>query len=188
MRPIMFLGAICAGLAACASTPYQPQDERGYGYASQALSADSYTVVFIGNSATPLPQVRDFALLHAAQLGASLGFAYLSVEDDKSGSIMLGSGRRSAQPVPAGPTPSTSNRMDGGPSMYSGGAASAGGYGGSISYGGGGPSASPAYAAALKVRFSATGEETSGHPAQSIQTLLEQLSTKYALQLSKPAG
>lgn len=188
MRPSIVLCLICATLVACASTPYQPQDDRGYGYAEQALSVDTYTVVFIGNSATPLSQVRDFALLQAAQLGASLGFAYLSVEDDKSGSIMLGSGRRSARPVPDGPTPSISNRMDGGPTMYSGGASGAGGYGGSITYGGGGPSASPAYAAALKVRFSATGEGSPGHPAQSIQALLEQLSTKYSVALSKPGG
>lgn len=185
MRRIILLWALLATLAGCASTPYQPQDDRGYGYAEQALSADSYTVVFIGNSATPLPQTRDFALLHAAQLGASLGFAYLSVQEDKSGMIMLGSGRRSMQPYAQNPNQPPSGRMDGGPNMsYS---SSAGGSGGSRAFGGG-ASGSPAYACALKVRFSATGDGAPGHPAQSIQALLEQLSARYALQLSNPSG
>lgn len=165
-------------LAACAATPFQPQDDRGYGYAEQKLAPDSYTVMFLGNSATPQAQACDFAALRAAQLGKSQGFTYLRILDDRHGAIMLQNGRANTPAYPENGNPPVSSRMDGGPTMTYGAAA---GYGGSLNLGGRISGGMPAYACVLKVQYSDKPGGDARPSAQAIQSLLDDLSAKYAL-------
>jgi len=172
-------------LAGCAATPYQPTNSNGYGYADQKLSSDTYTVVFVANSATDQQQVDDFALLHAAELGAAQGYAYMSVTNKKSGTFMLAPPRATS----GGYMPSTSSggqasgmgmmRMSGGGAY--GGSGSGGASSADYSGGGSSPSASPARACSLTVRFSAEPVDASGKPAQQIQSLVAKLKAEYGL-------
>jgi hypothetical protein len=172
-------------LAGCAATPYQPTNSNGYGYADQQLSRDTYTVVFVANSATNQQQVDDFALLHAAELGAAQGYAYMSVTNKKSGIFMLAPPRATSGSY----MPSTSSggqasgmgmmRMSGGGAY--GGSGYGGGSGPDYSAGGSSPSANPARACSLTVRFSADSADASGKPAQQIQPLVAKLKAEYGL-------
>lgn len=172
--PLLLLGA-------CAATPYQPVNANGYGYVDQE-AADVCDVVFVANSATSLPQTRDFALLRAAEIGAAAGYRYLSVKQDKSGTIMVGSARSSGAYAAVGDTGSTQGSgmgMGMGMGMYGGGMGSYGG-GGSLPTGSNGGGGTPAHAAVLSVRFSKDG----GDGAEEIAALLTRLRVQYKL----PAG
>lgn len=172
--PLLLLGA-------CAATPYQPVNANGYGYVDQEAAAGACDVVFVANSATSLQQTRDFALLRAAEIGAAAGYRYLSVKQDKSGTIMVGSGRSSgayAAVGDAGFTQSSGMGM-GGMGMYGGGMGSYGG-GGSLPTGSNGGGGTPAHAAVLSVHFSKDG----GDGAEEIAALLTRLRAQYKL----PAG
>ena len=163
-------------LAACAATPYQAPDPHGYGYQEQRLTDDRYDVMFVGNTATSEQQVADLALLHAAELGAARGYAYMEVSDQKAGIITLAG--RDGLATPSLPMP---NARDAGMSM-----GGSGGYGNTAttpqsytvnSSGGGG---NPARACVLRVRFYKQGE-AAGSSAQDIQALLIRLSTEYGV-------
>lgn len=172
--PLLLLGA-------CAATPYQPVNANGYGYVDQEAAADACDVVFVANSATSLQQTRDFALLRAAEIGAAAGYRYLSVKQDKSGTIMVGSGRSGGAYAPTGNAGSTqsSGMGMGGMGMYGGGMASYGG-GGSLPTGSNAGGGTPARAAVLSVHFSKDG----GDGAEEIAALLARLRAQYKL----PAG
>ena len=167
-------------LAACAATPYQASDPRGYGYQEQRLTGELYDVMFVGNTATSEQQVADLALLHAAELGAAQGYAYLTVADRKGGIITL-AGRNG----PATPDLPMPNARDAGMSMGMGGS---GGYGNTAttpasytvnSSGGGG--GNPARACVLRVRFYKQGERVSDPTVQDIQALLTRLRGEYGV-------
>lgn len=176
-------------LAACAATPYQPSGADGYGYSDEQDGADAYTVVFVANSATPEQQVRDFALLHAAELGASLGYAYMQVSEDKSGIIMLnGRGGSSTGATTSAAIPSAGG---GGSRMGMSGGYGGGGYGGNGNGGGysvnaaaGGGTA--ARAAFVKVRFFNHAADASGDTAQPISSLVARIRAGYALPVPAP--
>lgn len=172
--PLLLLGA-------CAATPYQPVNANGYGYVDQEDAAGACDVVFVANSATSLQQTRDFALLRAAEIGAAAGYRYLSVKQDKSGTIMVGSGRSSGAYAAVGDASFTqsSGMGMGGMGMYGGGMGSYGG-GGSLPTGSNGGGGTPAHAAVLSVHFSKDG----GDGAEEIAALLTRLRAQYKL----PAG
>lgn len=171
---------VALALSACAATPYQASDPRGYGYQEQRLTADRYDVMFIGNTATSEQQVADLALLHAAELGAAQGYAYLAVSDHKAGIITLAS--RGGVATPSLPMP---NARDTGMSMGMGGS---GGYGNTAttpqsytltSSGGGG--GNPARACVLRVRFYKQGDGITDASTQDLQALLTQLRGEYGV-------
>ncbi len=165
-------------LLACAATPYQASDQHGYGYQEQRLTDDRYDVMFVANTATSEQQVEDFALLHAAELGAAQGYAYLAVSDHKRGIITL-AGRGAGPGVPDLPMP---NAHDSAMSMNMGKGGSAG-YGNSttdsLSYTANSSSGgNPARACVLQVRFYKQGEAAASS-AQDIQALLTRLRGEY---------
>lgn len=167
-------------LMACAATPYQASDPRGYGYQEQRLTDDRYDVMFVGNTATSEQQVADLALLHAAELGAAQGYAYLSVSDRKAGVITLAG--RGGVATPSLPMP---NARDTGMSM---GMGRSGGYGNTAttpqSYtvnSSGGGSGNPARACVLRVHFYKQGERVSDASAQDLQALLTRLRSEYGV-------
>lgn len=172
--PLLLLGA-------CAATPYQPVNANGYGYVDREAAVDACDVVFVANSATSLQQTRDFALLRAAEIGAAAGYRYLSVKQDKSGTIMVASGHGGGTYAPPGNAGSTqgSGMGMGGMGMYGGGMASYGG-GGSLPTGSNGDGGTPAHAAVLSVHFSKDG----GDGAEEIAALLTRLRAQNKL----PAG
>ncbi len=68
-------------LAACAtSTPYQPQDRFGFGYAEQLLETDRYRVSYSGNSSTTRETVETYLLYRAAELTLETGNDYFIVQ------------------------------------------------------------------------------------------------------------
>ena len=179
------LASILLLLAGCAATPYQPANAEGYGYAVQQDAGDAYTVMFVANTATSEQQAKDFALLRAAELGASLGFTYIKVADSKSGIIMLAGHSTAAG---GGNIPSTAPSAGGGGygmnGMKMGGGYGGGSYAGNGSAGGyniGSSSAggNPARAGVVKVRF--LKQLADGDSAQPIQPLVARLRSAYAL-------
>lgn len=167
-------------LTACAATPYQASDPHGYGYQEQQLTAELYDVMFVANTATDAAQVEDLALLHAAELGAARGYAYLAVMDRKAGVIMLAGRSGPAQPNFQSTMPSG---RDAGMTMSMGmGRSGAGGYGNTNPYmnssSGGG---NPARACVLRVRFYKQGEAASASSTQDIQVLLTRLRGEYGV-------
>lgn len=177
-------------LAACAATPYQPSGTDGYGYSDAQDAADAYTVVFVANSATPEQQVRDFALLHAAELGASRGYAYMKVSEDKSGIIML-NGRGGSSPGATTPAaiPSaggSGSRMGMGMSGGYGGGYGGNGNGGGYSVNAAASGGTPARAAFVKVRFFTQAPAAAGDAAQPITSLVARIRAEYALPVLAP--
>lgn len=169
-------------LVACAATPYRPVNANGYGYVDRSAAADTCNVLFVANSATSLQQTRDFALLRAAEIGAAAGYRYLSVKQDKSDTIMVGSGRSGGAYAPSGSAGSTqSSAMGmGGMGMYGGGMAGYGG--GNLPTGSNGGGGTPAHAALLSVLFS----KGRGDDTEEISALLARLRAQY--QLSDGSG
>jgi len=169
-------------LAGCAATPYQPANADGYGYAEQKNADDSYTVVFVANTATSEQQAKDFALLRAAELGASLGYAYIKVADSKSRVIMLnGHGGSSGGGYLPPTAPSGGGGGYGMGGMRMGGGYGGGGYGGNGSYNIGSSSGggNPARAGVVRVRF--LNQVADGDSAQPIQALVARLREAYSL-------
>lgn len=173
-------------MAACAATPFQPSNANGYGYLEQRVSADVYTVVFVANTATSLQRVRDFALLRAAEVGAAQGYGYLTVDEDKSGGIMLAPYR----PASSGYGMADDSAVQqlghdmGMMGMSSGYGSSSAGGGGSYSMGSSSSGNTPARACALKMHYSKQADSTDGKQPQDIQALLTTLRARYGL----PAG
>lgn len=90
--------ALCALLAACAATPYQPLT-KGYGYAEQKLESDRYRISFAGNAQTPRDTVQNYLLYRAAELTLANGRDYFIVvgsstqgEQGSSPSVGIGLG------------------------------------------------------------------------------------------------
>ena len=144
----------------------------------------SNSMIFVANTATSEQQAKDYALLRAAELGASLGFAYIKVADSRSGIIMLNNHGAASS---GGNVPSTTASASGGGygmnGMRMGGGYGGGGYSGGSNAGGYniGPSSgggNPARAGVVRVQFLPQGK---GDSAQSIQPLLARLRAAYAL-------
>ncbi|HEV2111004.1 MAG TPA: hypothetical protein VGT99_06605 [Gammaproteobacteria bacterium] len=178
------LSSILLLLAGCAATPYQPANSEGYGYAEQRDAGDAYSVMFVANTATSEQQAQDFALLRAAELGASLGFTYIKVVDSKSGVIMLKSHGGSSG---GGYLPATAPSGGGGYGMGGmgmGGGYGGGGYGGngSYSFGSSSAGATPARVGVARVRF--LKQLADGDSAQPIQPLVARLRSAYGLSSS----
>jgi hypothetical protein len=91
---IIPLGLV-AGLTGCA-TPYQAMNWDG-GYQQRQIASDQYIVGFRGNSFTRYQEVRDLALLRAAEIGEKLGFKYMAVlsDDDRSSMMLVDTGSTS---------------------------------------------------------------------------------------------
>lgn len=181
-------------LAGCAATPYQAADPHGYGYAEEKDAGDIYTVTFVANTATSEQQTEDFALLRAAELGMSLGFAYIKVVDSKSGIITLGnqgsgyggSGVPTATPSNVGAT--TGGGGSGGMSMQRGRGGGYGGTGsgGSYTFGSSSGSGSSARAAFVKVRFFTQVPAAAVDAAQQIASVVARIRAGYALPVPAP--
>jgi hypothetical protein len=95
MKTTLFLLGLVAGLTGCA-TPYQSMNWDG-GYQQRQIAGDEYIVTFMGNSFTHYPDVKDFALLRAAEIGEKLGFQYMAIlsDADRSSMMLIGSGSSS---------------------------------------------------------------------------------------------
>jgi hypothetical protein len=183
MQKLVSMLITAALLAACAATPFQPSNANGYGYVEQQVAADVYTVVFVANTATSMQQVHDYALLRAAEIGAAQGYRYLTVEQDKSGGIMLAPYRPGGSAY--GMADDSAARQPGhdmGMMGMSGGYGnSSGASGGTYSMGSPSPGSSPARACALKLHYS---KQADGKQPQDIQALLTALRARYGI----PAG
>ena len=81
--PLLAVAAAVA-LSACAtSTPYQPADSYGRGFAEQRLESDRYRVSFAGNTLTPRETVENYLLYRAAELTVQNGYDhFIIVEGD----------------------------------------------------------------------------------------------------------
>jgi hypothetical protein len=67
--------AALALMAACAtSTPYQPRDAAGYGFAQEQIEANRLRITFSGNSLTERETVESYLLYRAAELTLEQGF------------------------------------------------------------------------------------------------------------------
>lgn len=95
MKKTFILLGLVAGIAGCA-TPYQAMNWDG-GYQQRQIADDQYVVGFRGNSFTQYQDVRDFALLRAAEIGEKLGFKYLAVlgDNDRSSTTQVDMGSTS---------------------------------------------------------------------------------------------
>ncbi|MEM9810550.1 MAG: hypothetical protein AAF788_04925 [Pseudomonadota bacterium] len=82
MRSLISLFAV-AVVAACASpTPFEPIDNRGFGFADQKIEENRYRVSFSGNSLTSREQVETALLLRAAQVTLESGYDHFIVVSD----------------------------------------------------------------------------------------------------------
>lgn len=173
-------------LGGCAATPYQPSDPNGYGYADQQLSAGIYDVMFVANTATSAQEVEDFALLHAAELGTAQGYAYLSVEDRKSGNLMLAPAHAPGKSY----TPPTQGSATGGERMgMYGGMGNGGAYNGvggsnSMSFSGSATGGDPARACVLRVHFYKQDGSSHVSSARDIKALITKLDAEYSIPVS----
>ena len=165
------ISAAVLTLCGCASTGYHTADDDHYGYSDRQLSADTYEVSFAGNEHTSTQQVHDFALRHATGLATKLGFAYLTVLDDKSGPIPA------LEPEAAAPDAASpgSGGSYGYPSSYS--------YGASAGH----TESAPAYRdvsrgnfATLQVRFFNDANDARGQHLLYVEAVLNVLEEKYA--------
>ncbi len=153
-------------LAGCAATPYQPAGSGGYGYSEDAESGGAYLVTFAGNTASSQQQVDDFALLRAAELAASQGYASLSVADRRD-SIIARSIRGSGAPSDVPTTAPSARGVRGNPSGYSVNGSSGGG--------------TQVRVCMLRVQFYKHGDAVAGAPVQDVQALLTKLRGEYGL-------
>ena len=64
------------------TTPYQPHGSRG-GYTENLLQENLLEVAFYGNTYTSKRQVKDFALLRAAEVSLKVGGSYFIVVKDE---------------------------------------------------------------------------------------------------------
>ena len=128
--------------------------------------------------------MHDYAVLRAAEIGAAQGYAYLTVEQDKSGSILVAPRRTGSIDMLDDSRDEQSSRDTGLMGMSGGSGGNAyGGNGSSYSVGGGSPG-TPARACALMLRFSKQANEEGGKMPQDIQALL----AKFRAQYSLPSG
>ena len=83
LKPTLTLCMICLCLFGCTSVPptqYQAALENGaQGYSHIQLSDNQYRVVFKGNKSTTENDVKNFALLHAAELTTAQGYNWFTV-------------------------------------------------------------------------------------------------------------
>ena len=77
------------GLGACASSPkYTAADRAGaYGHESRKLGDDRYRVNFNGGRRADLEQVRDFALLRAAEITLAEGHDWFQIVDRETATV-----------------------------------------------------------------------------------------------------
>lgn len=101
IRPFL-VAAMCASLAACASTPTVFQAAAGptaVGYSDYRIEPGRYRVTFRGGPGAPAQQVMDLALLRAADIALAEGYDWFRVASrvtdalpDRSPSVGLGVG------------------------------------------------------------------------------------------------
>ncbi len=85
VKSLVVLAVGALALAACATaTPYQPENDRGEGFAEFQLENNKFRVTFSGNTLTPLPTVENYLLYRAAEVTVNKGFDYFIVLEDKS--------------------------------------------------------------------------------------------------------
>lgn len=175
-------------LAGCAATPYQAVDRRGFGYQDQRIAAGVYDVMFVADTATGVQQVQDFTLLHAAELGAVQGYAYLSVTSTRAGTVMLGADDRGHIPASGyaaymqpqmgmSGNGMTGNGMNGRGGSYSSTGNNLTSLAAATSRSGG----DPARACVLRVQFYKQEDTGRGAAAQEIAPLLSRLHAEYSL-------
>jgi hypothetical protein len=78
-RPVLLLAVVIVFVTGCA-TPYQPKGSSG-GFSEIQLAPDSFVVTFAGNEHTSAEQVRDFALLRAAEVVLANNLPYFAIVD-----------------------------------------------------------------------------------------------------------
>lgn len=82
-KPCVLLMASALTLFGCASvspTPYQMAQEQGeFGYSHTKLTDNQYRVMFRGNRKTDKEAIRDYTLLHAAELTLEQGYDWFHV-------------------------------------------------------------------------------------------------------------
>jgi hypothetical protein len=76
MRIICFLifAIALSGCAGLKETPYQPENNAGYGYRTVQTGPQSYMISFAGNRATPQETVEAGMLYRAAELAREKGY------------------------------------------------------------------------------------------------------------------
>lgn len=84
----VFTSFLCLLMMSCSSmqpTPYVAATQFGKeGYSHKKISDDQYRVLFTGNRQSNSASVRDFALLHAADLTLELGYDWFVIADSES--------------------------------------------------------------------------------------------------------
>lgn len=83
----LMVAGLALTLTACVTTtPYQPQDRRGFGFSEQRLQEQRFRVRFSGNTATPRETVENYLLYRAAEITLENGathFRFVDREVDK---------------------------------------------------------------------------------------------------------
>lgn len=149
-------------LAACAGGAYMPANANGHGYSERQLSNRGYEVTYVGEESLDQQRVDDYALLHAAELGASRGFGYLSVISTRGGEAQMGGGRTVEYPL-ANPHTSGTQTLDSITNVVD-----------------------KVRACTLVVIYSKAPEEGLGEPSQAIPPLVAKLRAEYGLPAAQP--
>ena len=69
-------------LGGCTTTAYRPWNGKNTGYTSHKVGDGMYTVVFHGAQSMKQSEVKDLALLRAAEIALENGFSYFVVEKE----------------------------------------------------------------------------------------------------------
>ena len=84
MKRLILTAALCASLAACASTPtvfVAANNPRAVGFSDYRIEPGRYRVTFRGGPGAPPEQVADYALLRAADIALADGYDWFRVAD-----------------------------------------------------------------------------------------------------------
>ncbi|XOV80362.1 MAG: hypothetical protein ACFHVJ_05260 [Aestuariibacter sp.] len=96
-KTVFFVSAlVLSGCASMDPTPYQMASDKGeFGYTHKKLTDNQYRVSFRGNRKTDKDTIRDYALLHAADLTLEQGYDwfYISNQDMETNSKSVPSTR-----------------------------------------------------------------------------------------------
>lgn len=88
LKFIIISSLVCFSLLACSTmqaTRYVPANNKGEeGYSHMKLTDNQYRVLFSGNKKTDRNAVKDYAMLHAAELTLDLGYAWFVIADSET--------------------------------------------------------------------------------------------------------
>ena len=88
LKLIVILSLVCVSLLGCSTmqaTRYAPANDKGEeGYSHMKLTDTQYRVMFSGNKKTDKTSVKDYAMLHAAELTLNLGYAWFAIADSET--------------------------------------------------------------------------------------------------------